>query len=406
MREIAIVLLSVAWGSNAWAQSVSDCSTLGVGDPPPNPAYAARTCDSRCVADGVGGVDCTMEALANPLVGDPFVTAVAGPAGDERYFVWGNAKGSGADPTLMSNLPYCCVLEADGALEVSRISVFGTEEDDEMLFVCNHPKENNFCTSNLQLEPAVAGVALTARMFGGASGDWMYSSPRDADATYDERLFGQDGRDRMYGNVGADELHGGPKNDTMFGNDGSDLLFGDDGNDYVAGGEGDDTLFGGAGKDRLLGGRGVGEDVLCGEDGNDRLEGGDGSDVLIGGAGKDTLRGEDDGDILVGEAGDDVLEGGDGNDVLLGGDGADLLDGAGGPDDFLDVSSVDEVQGGEGKDVACTKEFGLVTPSGDMDGLPTEIDTCQDDVVLAGCDATSTTCPVAPVDPATLLLCQ
>ena len=49
--------------------------------------------------------------------------------------------------------------------------------------------------------------------------------------SYNDTVFGGEGRDTIYGNQGDDVLHGGDGNDTIEGGDGDDLIYGDAGND-------------------------------------------------------------------------------------------------------------------------------------------------------------------------------
>jgi Ca2+-binding RTX toxin-like protein/pimeloyl-ACP methyl ester carboxylesterase len=159
-------------------------------------------------------------------------------------------------------------------------------------------------------------------------------SLQNREASFDDRLYGDEGRDRLHGGFGNDQLEGGSQsdhlygdegndslkggthNDILFGGEGKDLLFGEDGNDDLYGGDDDDQLHGGEGIDTLEGGKG--KDILKGAQGNDTLSGDEDNDILEGGDGKDQLKGEDGNDILEGGRGSDTLMGGDGNDILGG----------------------------------------------------------------------------------------
>ena len=131
---------------------------------------------------------------------------------------------------------------------------------------------------------------------------------------FKDTIIGKAGDDTLNGGMGADGLSGGAGNDTLNGGDGNDKLYGDDGNDGLYGGDGSDKLYGGDGSDILYGN--AGDDDLSGDEGFDTLYGGEGGDTLSGGAGKDRLSGD---------AGDDTLIGGEGNDTLTGGAGIDTF---------------------------------------------------------------------------------
>ncbi|KMO44995.1 hypothetical protein VQ03_00260, partial [Methylobacterium tarhaniae] len=127
-------------------------------------------------------------------------------------------------------------------------------------------------------------------------------------------------------------------NDTMYGSDGKNVLMGLNGDDVLYGGAGDDVLHGGAGSNRLDGGNG-----------NDTAsyEGADGG-YTIDLANQRTWNGRE-GDVLFSI---ENATGSSFNDSIVGSEGANLLQGRGGNDIYIVDNATDRVieAAGEGYD--------------------------------------------------------
>jgi Ca2+-binding RTX toxin-like protein len=171
------------------------------------------------------------------------------------------------------------------AWDVDKLSVYGTEGDDEIDL--SHLDRNSFRSS------MYTGSILA---FGG---DDIIKT-----GNFEMDVDGGEGDDIITGGNSGNYIDGGPGDDDIYGGDGPDHLIGGAGNDKIFGGKGDD----------LCEGKG-GNDLILGEDGNDTCLGGRGNDDIDGGDGEDEINGNAPGlpgekDVMKGKSGDDVIESG------------------------------------------------------------------------------------------------
>lgn len=202
----------------------------------------------------------------------------------------------------------------------------------------------SYAGSNAGVRITLDDVTLNRASFasgGDATGDVLVSIENLTGSRFDDRLFGNNGRNTLRGEAGNDSLAG--LND-------DDVLVGGAGNDTLSGGEGDDLLDGGIGSDTIDGGTVSDIDTVtfAGLEGGVSLKLGNGSANgfassirTVGGVAvsdTDTLRnidnvvGTDFADQIEGNTGRNVLDGGLGDDSFVFTFGGDRLDGGGGTD--------------------------------------------------------------------------
>ena len=194
----------------------------------------------------------------------------------------------------------------------------------------------DFCDALTGVVADLAGQICTG---GWGAVQYLQSIEFLSGSAFDDRFYGDAGRNRLLAMAG------------------NDVLYGRDGMDTLDGGDGDDSLIGGAHPDVLIGGDGIDTAQYHDSPSGVRvtLEMGRGwySDAwgdrlfqienLIGSTFNDGLFGSAAANRLVGMSGNDEIRGMAGDDTLEGGDGDDMLDGGAGADIFL---------GGEGRDTA------------------------------------------------------
>lgn len=198
--------------------------------------------------------------------------------------------------------------------------------------------------SNAGVRITLDDVTLNRASFasgGHATGDVLISIENIIGSRFDDRVFGNNGRNTLRGEAGNDSLSG--LND-------DDVLVGGEGNDTLSGGEGDDLLDGGIGSDVIDGGTASDTDTVtfAGLESGVSLKLGNGSASGFASSTRtvgavtvndiDTLRNIDNvvgtnfADQIEGNSGRNVLNGGLGADSFVFSFGGDHLDGDGGTD--------------------------------------------------------------------------
>lgn len=202
---------------------------------------------------------------------------------------------------------------------------------------------------------------------------------------------------------GDDRLYGEANDDLLYGQGGNDFISGGTGEDYLEGNAGDDVMEGNAGDDDMIGGTGrINDDPVSGTvgryDGADVMRGGDGFDVMAGDnailvrtlfeglwqqntyndsvvhdarilldidssdvaivSGDDVMFGGGSDDLMYGQGGDDEMHGDDGDDFMEGNAGFDTMTGNADNDDMIGGTVVallgdvgDHMEGNDGHDV-------------------------------------------------------
>jgi Ca2+-binding RTX toxin-like protein len=152
------------------------------------------------------------------------------------------------------------------------------------------------------------GVARTAELSGGESGDQLFNNAGN------DVLSGDDGNNSLVGGFGNDTLRGGSGNDTLYGDEGDDVLFGGSGRDYLYDGTGKDILNGEIGNDTVFASADANNDIFNGGAGINKLNYEAASSRVVFDLSKGIVSGAD---IGVDQATNfQVLQGGSGNDLF------------------------------------------------------------------------------------------
>lgn len=202
----------------------------------------------------------------------------------------------------------------------------------------------SYLRSNAGVRITLEDIALNRRSFassGDAEGDTLFSIENLTGSGFDDRLFGNNGRNTLRGEGG---------NDTLSGFNDDDVLIGGQGNDVLSGGSGNDIMNGGIGSDTIDGGTPSGTDTVTYADLDTAifLKLGNGSSAGSANSTRttsaglvndtDTLRNIDNvigtgfDDTLEGNSSRNTINGGLGNDSFVFSFGGDRLDGDGGVD--------------------------------------------------------------------------